>query len=210
MTDTCLDPSLASGADLLPAVGDLLAQQQGFLNDQVHRHLDSGLRPLFDAEDVLQEARLRIARGMEHARFDSLPSFRAWLATIVRNVVFDLRRRHLLAQKRATATESLDQGSVTSLSGVTTHRRDRLPAMQPGPSSIVRRAEEVRQLERAMEQLKPHHREILQLVYFQHLRVHDIAARTGRKPDAVRKELARAVIACRGIIAALERPEAVE
>jgi RNA polymerase sigma factor (sigma-70 family) len=182
------------------AFEQLLQHEQEFLAAQVQRQLDSGLRAVLGHDDVLQEARMRIVRSVEQADFASQAAFRAWIATIVRNVVIDLRRRHFMAQKRAGAPISLDEGAATSQSGVTTSLIDRIRIDEPGPSSIVRRKEDVSLLEQALEQLKPHHREVLHQVHYERLRLSDIAARTGRKPATVRKELARALIACRKVL----------
>ncbi|MBK8096345.1 MAG: sigma-70 family RNA polymerase sigma factor [Planctomycetes bacterium] len=181
------------------ALDHLLLHEQEFLAAQVQRQLDSSLRSLLEPEDVLQETRLRVVRSIGHADFDTLGSFRGWLTTIVRNVVIDLRRRHLGTRKRGTAV-SLEANTATSQSGITTSLRDRVKDDEPGPSSIVRRKEDASLLHRAIAQLKPHHREILQLVQFERLRLTDIAVRTGRKPSTVRKELERAIKACRQIL----------
>lgn len=182
------------------ALEQLLADEHRFLLQQVLLNLDAALRSRFEPDDLLQEARLRVVRSVETADFANLPAFRGWLAAIVRNVAIDLRRRQFGTQKRAGTPRSLEAEATTTGSGVTTTLRDRLQAQEPGPSSIVRRKEDLSLLEQALAELKPHHREILRQVHFERLRLNDIAARQGRKPATVRKELARALIACRDVL----------
>jgi len=182
------------------ALEQLLVDEHRFLLQQVQRNLDAALRSRFEPEDLLQEARLRVVRSLETADFANVPAFRGWLAAIVRHVAIDLRRRQFGTQKRQGTPRSLEAEATTTGSGVMTTLRDRLQAREPGPSSIVRRKEDLSLLEQALAELKPHHREILRQVHFERLRLNDIAARQGRKPATVRKELARALVACREVL----------
>jgi RNA polymerase sigma-70 factor (subfamily 1) len=185
------------------ALDELLFAEREFLALQVRRQLDASLRSRVEDDDVLQEVRIRVVRSIASAELATLTALRGWLATIVRNAIIDLRRRHFQTKKRCNAQISIDQGSLTSGSGVTTTLRDRLSADQPGPSSVVRRKEDLVLLDVALQRLKPHHREILRQVHYERLRLQDIAVRTGRKPATVRKEFARALLACRKVLDAL-------
>ena len=63
------------------------------------------------------------------------------------------------------------------------------------PSAILARSEEIERLERAIDELKSEHREVIILTRIEQLSYQEVSSRLGRSPEAVRKLLCRAMSA---------------
>jgi len=134
-----------------------------------------------DAEDVTQEAFLRAFRFFGSFRGDDP---RTWLLTIVRNTYYTQYRK---ARSRDESTEfdedlhSLDDGGS-------------LPAMgraDGDPLSIVGRADDLRLLDQALQELPEDYREALVLREVEDLSYKEIAATMAVPMGTVMSRLAR-------------------
>jgi RNA polymerase sigma-70 factor (ECF subfamily) len=130
------------------------------------------LRNRHDAEDAVQTAALR---GLEHlASFDEARPFKGWWFAILRNCCTDILRRS---------------------------RRVRLKEMNAeiAASPIEAEAPDWDSLDRAIEALAEHHREIVRLRYFGELSYREIAEALAIPPGTVmsRLHLARKALAAR-------------
>ena len=76
----------------------------------------------------------------------------------------------------------------------------RLVAPMPGPSSIMQRKERATKVQRAVEQLRPNHREILLLRYVELLTVSEISAVLNITPAAVKMRHIRAIERLRDLL----------
>lgn len=127
-----------------------------------------------DAEDVTQEAFIRAFRSLD--RFDAGRPFRPWLLRIAANLAQNRRRsigRYLAALERLFRAEP--------------------EARATGAGSSLERQDEARQLWRAVERLKPTHREVIYLRYFLELPVDEAAGVLGVAPGTVKSRLHRAL-----------------
>ena len=142
-----------------------------------------------DALDLSQEAFLRAWRSLGQYQFEA--SFSTWLFRLTSNICIDFLRRKKRRQE-TSLTESYDgsdEGAELSV-----------PDVQPGPEQQAMTNETKIELARAMEQLSPEHREILQLRVVEDLQYEQIADILGVRVGTVKSRLARARLALRKIL----------
>src|SRR5262249_54144437 len=96
---------------------------------------------------------------------------------------------------------SLEERVGRSSSGGSAHPGGGLPAPDLSPGALATREERAEALERGLAKIPPHLREGIRLVGVDHLSTADIGVRIGRKPEAVRKRIERALRACREALA---------
>ena len=175
------------------AVAPLLQNEARFIAAQVRRFFDPGLQSVIETTDLQQDVSLRILRALPTADFTSAEAFRAWIVRIVRSVAIDAYRHFHRTGQRVRVVSFDDPATLALL--LAPHGGG-IPADDPSPSSVLRRNEVRQRLETVLEQLPPRRREIIRLAVVENQRLVDIAARTGRKPATVRKELERALREC--------------
>jgi RNA polymerase sigma factor (sigma-70 family) len=175
------------------AVAPLLQSEARFIQAQVRRFFDPGTQSVIETNDLQQDVSLRILRALPTADFTSPEAFRAWIVRIVRSVAIDAYR-HFHRTGQRVRVVSFDDAATLAL--LLAPHGGGIAADEPSPSSVLRRDEVRQRLEKVLERLPPHHQEIIRLALVENQRLVDIAARTGRKPATVRKELERALRAC--------------
>jgi RNA polymerase sigma-70 factor (ECF subfamily) len=119
-----------------------------------------------DVEDALQEAVLKAYRGL--ARYDRSRGFKGWWFAIIRNCCLDLQRR----RAARPSTLPLDPAQLRS-----------------GKPSVWEDSERKDTLRRALDQLSPAHREIIELRYFGDCSYQDIATALGTPVGTVMSRL---------------------
>ena len=144
-----------------------------------------------DALDLSQEAFLRAWRSLGQYQFEA--SFSTWLFRLTSNICIDFLRRKKRRQE-ASLTESYDDSDEGAELSV--------PDAQPGPEQQAITNETKIELARAMEQLSPEHREILQLRVIEDLQYEQIADILGVRVGTVKSRLARARLSFRKILKA--------
>lgn len=142
-----------------------------------------------DALDLSQEAFLRAWRSLGQYQFEA--SFSTWLFRLTSNICIDFLRRKKRRQE-TSLTESYDDSDEGAELSV--------PDAQPGPEQQAMTNETKIELARAMEQLSPEHREILQLRVVEDLQYEQIADILGVRVGTVKSRLARARLALRKIL----------
>ncbi len=144
-----------------------------------------------DADDVAQEALLRMHRGL--ANFDGRSHFTTWMYQVTRSAAADLHRRHSRRRRLKAQIES---------------HTARDAVQGPQEESLDRRR--VADLVKAfLEELSERQREVFDLVDLQGLGSTEVGAMLGMEPVTVRSHLLRARRAIRARI--LEsHPELVE
>ena len=140
-----------------------------------------------DALDLSQEAFLRAWRSLGQYQFEA--SFSTWLFRLTSNICIDFLRR-----QETSLTESYDDSDEGAELAV--------PDAQPGPEQQAMTNETKIELARAMEQLSPEHREILQLRVIEDLQYEQIADILGVRVGTVKSRLARARLSFRKILKA--------
>ena len=144
-----------------------------------------------DALDLSQEAFLRAWRSLGQYQFEA--NFSTWLFRLTSNICIDFLRRKKRRQE-TSLTESYDDSDEGAELSV--------PDAQPGPEQQAITNETKIELARAMEQLSPEHREILQLRVIEDLQYEQIADILGVRVGTVKSRLARARLALRKILKA--------
>ena len=144
-----------------------------------------------DALDLSQEAFLRAWRSLGQYQFEA--SFSTWLFRLTSNICIDFLRRKKRRQE-TSLTESYDDSDEGAELSV--------PDAQPGPEQQAMTNETKIELARAMEQLSPEHREILQLRVIEDLQYEQIADILGVRVWTVKSRLARARLSFRKILKA--------
>ena len=144
-----------------------------------------------DALDLSQEAFLRAWRSLGQYQFEA--SFSTWLFRLTSNICIDFLRRKKRRQE-TSLTESYDDSDEGAELSV--------PDAQPGPEQQAITNETKIELARAMEQLSPEHREILQLRVIEDLQYEQIADILGVRVGTVKSRLARARLSFRKFLKA--------
>ncbi len=131
-----------------------------------------------DAEDIVQEAFMRVFRSLE--RFDFQYSFSTWLNRIVTNLAIDhLRRRRLVTQASGG-----DEGDEESWEA-------ELPSEAPSPSERLESNETAYKVRECIAALAPHFQSVLTLREIEGLPCTEIARIVGATHVTVRWRLHR-------------------
>ncbi len=184
-----LESSSADFPDLLMAardgnevaLGKLLDADRGYLLLVAGAELESSLRVKASESDLIQDAVLEAQQSFQSFRGASLGQWRQWLRAILKNNIKDLHRRYVETDKRNIHREVGDANDGHA--GNSTE----------SPSQKFVKHEEIQQLEAYLNELPDHYQQALRLRFWQRLSYEEIAAKTDRSAEAVRKILYRAV-----------------
>ena len=132
-----------------------------------------------DAEDIAQEAFIRVYRSLGSFKGDS--RFSTWLYRIVSNLCADFGRR----------TKRMNEILINSI-GDDDERTFEIPDSRFGPESELENDELRRELNEAIESLGEAHREIFLLREISGLSYTDISEATGLEEGTVKSRLFRA------------------
>ena len=144
-----------------------------------------------DALDLSQEAFLRAWRSLGQYQFEA--SFSTWLFRLTSNVCIDFLRRKKRRQETSLTENYDDRDEGAELS---------IPDVNPLPEQQAITNETKIELARAMGQLAPDHREILQLRVVEDLSYEQISDILGIRVGTVKSRLARARLSLRNILKA--------
>ena len=135
-----------------------------------------------EAQDLYQEAFLKIYRSLGRFRFDS--RFSTWLYRVVMNVCLD----HLRRQKTRNEVQAPDSD------GGETEYFHNVPDERPelDPERAFKRREIRRRLDSAMERLNPRERMIFELRHYQGLKLRAIGQLCGTSEETAKNCLFRA------------------
>lgn len=106
------------------ALGALLGEYRDWLKNVAAKELDGRASSRIDASDVVQQTLLSAVNHIE--QFDGFTNseFRVWLGQIHKCNIRDELRRHIVAEKRTTATEQcVAQHALPDLNGSTPSQR---------------------------------------------------------------------------------------
>ena len=132
-----------------------------------------------DAQDVLQESMLAMARSFKDFRGGS--SLSTWLFSIARNFCIKQRRKSKFAPKQE---ESLEQLKPT--------QKAMLTSTAPGPHQRAESAEVWRKVDAGIRKMDPSYREVLVLRDIEGLSAREVAEIIGVSTSAVKSRLHRA------------------
>jgi RNA polymerase sigma-70 factor (ECF subfamily) len=139
-----------------------------------------------DALEIVQEAFLRVYRGLE--AFNGAASFFTWLYRIVKNLSIDLMRRP--AWQRELALDEADAGFEVFLDEV-------------DPADLLRRREIADRIAAALDALPPYHRGVIVMREIEGMSYEEMAEAMGVSKGTImsrlfhaRKKLQRALTVC--------------
>ncbi len=141
------------------------------------------LRSPEDANDVYQEAFLRVFRNLHNFRFDC--SFHTWLYRIVTNLCLDALRKRRVRKEETTVVETAD-GVLDRMDTVEEVRAHGDPQRQLMSNELKGRIREV------LEALTPRERMVFELRHYQGMRLRAIGETLGTSEEAAKNCLFRA------------------
>lgn len=141
------------------------------------------LRSPEDANDVYQEAFLRVYKNLHTFRFDC--SFHTWLYRIVTNLCLDALRKRRVRREQNTVMETGD-GVLDRMDTVEEERAHGDPQRQLLSRQLRARIEQV------LGELTPRERTVFELRHYQGLRLRNIGELLGTSEEAAKNCLFRA------------------
>jgi RNA polymerase sigma-70 factor (ECF subfamily) len=163
------------------SLGALLAQMRPWVRWQAQGLLGQRLAARLDGSDVVQDVHLRALECFDQFRGDSVPQLRAWVETILRNILTDCRRRQG-AGKRDRDREVPGGDLFAGLAADATT-----------PSQEAMRNERQARLDEALRQLPENQRMVFQLRLYEQLPFEEVARRVGVTEGNARVLMVRAV-----------------
>jgi RNA polymerase sigma-70 factor (ECF subfamily) len=184
------------------ALAELFQRHRDRLHRMVELRIDSRLRGRVDASDVLQDGYLDLSKRLESYLNDpKLPLF-LWLRLVVSDRLAMVHRHHLGTQMRDAAQEvslyrdPLPRASSAALVSM-------LLGRLTSPSSAAVRAEQILQIQEAVNSLDPLDREIVALRHFEQLSRAETAEVLGITEQAGAKRYIRALSKLKKVLAAM-------
>lgn len=166
------------------ALGQVCEQVRGYLLLTADRGLYDGLRAKLGASDVVQQSMLEAQQDFDRFVGSSKAELRAWLVRIVEHTLLDASRRYRQTQRRDLSREVSVDGS---------NECAKIAARQATASSLLCRRERDEALMRAVNQLPPRRRRIIELRHRDGWPYERIAREMGMTEVAARKLWSRAV-----------------
>ena len=163
------------------AINALFERCAGKLLALIRLRMGRSLRAHLESQDILQASLLKAFERIEQFERGNIASLMAWLARIAENEIRDQADYH--------GRQRRDAARLVPLEGELDGVADQVHSL----ASRVVLNESMERLERALETLDDHHREIIILRKFEELSFREIGERLGKSPDACRMLLARAL-----------------
>ncbi|MBZ5635538.1 MAG: RNA polymerase sigma factor [Acidobacteriia bacterium] len=141
------------------------------------------LRSPEDAQDVYQEAFLRVYRNLNSFRFDC--SFHTWLYRIVTNLCLDQMRKRKVRKEESSQFEGTD-GPVDRMDTLQESRVDGNPQRRLFSGELRQR------IQKALGELSARERMVFELRHYQGLKLRNIGEILGTSEEAAKNCLFRA------------------
>jgi RNA polymerase sigma-70 factor, ECF subfamily len=186
------------------ALAELFEQHRDRLHRMVELRIDARLQGRIDASDVLQDGFLDLAKRVESYLSDpKLPVF-LWLRLVVSDRLAMVHRHHLGTRMRDAAQEvSLHRDPLPQASASSAALASMLLGRLTSPSNAAIRAEQILQVQEAVNSLEPLDREVVALRQFEQLSRAETAAVLGITEQAGTKRYIRALKKLSAILAAM-------
>jgi RNA polymerase sigma-70 factor (ECF subfamily) len=180
-----------------PALARLLESYRAYMVVLARLQIGKRLQGKVDASDMAQEAVLGAYRDFPQFRGSTEKELLAWLRGILASLMANTVRHYQGTKARDIRLErqlalELDQSSQALDGG--------LMAAQSSPSQQVSRREQSALLADALERLPPEWRELLILRHLEGLTFPELAERTGRTVDTLKKQWPRALAGLRRLM----------
>ncbi len=171
-------------------VAEVFSHYEEKLQRMVRFRLDRRLYGRIDTADVMQDVWMEASRRITDYTSNPAVPFFIWLRQLAWQIIIDLHRRHLGAQKRNVSQEiSLAKsGAGTSISIAA-----QLMGNLTSPSQAVIREERLVRLREALESMDEIDREVLALRHFEELSNNEVAEVLGLQKTAASNRYVRAL-----------------
>jgi RNA polymerase sigma-70 factor (ECF subfamily) len=173
------------------ALDCLLARYRNSLRRMLTVRMDPRLKARVDPSDVIQSVLAEAAKKMVAYAYPP-EQFHGWLRQLAWDELARLHRDHIKTKKRSVQLEEQLGGQAPSNASAVL-LADRLAGRDMGPRSRLIRRESRDRVRRALAQLSPQDREVLELRFLEQLDVSDTASALGVSEAAVKSRQFRAV-----------------
>jgi RNA polymerase sigma-70 factor (ECF subfamily) len=177
------------------AFEELFTRHLAEVRQFVEARMDAKVRARLDPSDIVQETQMEVFRRLgDYLDRQPMP-FRIWLRKTAYERLLMARRQHLDAQQRAVCREAPRANRSSQLLA------NRLVSPGTTPSQKLQRAELVRRVRRALEQMADADREILLMRNFDELSYEEVGFILEIEPAAARKRHGRALLRLHKLLA---------
>ncbi len=146
----------------------------------IHVRMPRSARHEVDPEDILQETIVRAIEALPRFDWNGEQRFGSWLARIATNLARSAQRDARCDRRVGEPGETSPDLAHASTDG-------------PQPLRALRREERFRRLERALDEIPEHYREVIVLARLEGLGIAEIGDRIGKSPNATSMLLLRAL-----------------
>ncbi|MFH1999916.1 MAG: sigma-70 family RNA polymerase sigma factor [Planctomycetota bacterium] len=178
------------------AMTELINLHAAQLKEFIQSELGGRLRQRLESQDVIQQVYLEALNSIGKFVDRGEGSFFAWLRKLAMNRICDVDRKAFQSQRRAGEIRAADLGPDHSMFGLL----DELSGSLTSPSRAADRADQVRLLAKAMNDLSEDHCEVIRLRYLRQLSVSETAAEMNRSERAIRSLSVRAIMQLRELL----------
>ena len=178
-------------------IAEVVSQYEEKLQRMVRFRLDRRLYGRVDTADVMQDVWMEASRRIEDYTSNPAVPFFIWVRQIAWQIIIDLHRRHLGAQKRNVSQEvSLAKSGV----GTSISIAAQLVGDLTSPSQAAIREEKLVKLRDALESMDKIDREVLALRHFEELSNNEVAEVLGQQKTAASNRYVRALKRLKSIL----------
>ncbi len=172
------------------AIAEVFSHHRDKLQRMVRFRLDRRLYGRVDTADVLQDVWLETSRRIEDYTSNPAVPFFVWVRQLAYQIIIDLHRRHLGAQKRNVSQEvSLGKSNCDTSVSIATQLAGNLTS----PSNVAMRGERLTRLREALDGMDEVDREVLALRHFEELGNNEVAEILGIQKTAASNRYVRAL-----------------
>lgn len=165
------------------ALEEFLLRNYAYLESYIQKRIPAGKRGLVRSEDIIQEVYLKVFTKIQSYKPEGKPQLYAWLQTIARNTLFDALRKN----KRDDVAVAPEVASPVQDSDEILNIIELLAVDQnPRVSQDLRRKELHQAFRVALGSLSGEYRQVIELLYIDHLQIEDVAEKLGKTVDSVR------------------------
>jgi RNA polymerase sigma-70 factor (ECF subfamily) len=172
------------------AIAEVFSHHRDKLQRMVRFRLDRRLYGRVDTADVLQDVWLETSRRIEDYTSNPAVPFFVWVRQIAYQIIIDLHRRHLGAQKRNVSQEvSIGKSNCDTSVSIAAQLAGNLTS----PSNVAMRGERLATLREALDSMDEVDREVLALRHFEELGNNEVAEILGIQKTTASNRYVRAL-----------------
>ena len=172
------------------AIAEVFSHHRDKLQRMVRFRLDRRLYGRIDTADVLQDVWLETSRRIEDYTSNPAVPFFVWVRQLAYQIIIDLHRRHLGAQKRNVSQEvSIGKSNCDTSVSIAAQ----LAGNFTSPSNVAMRGERLARVREALDSMDEIDREVLALRHFEELGNNEVAEILGIQKTAASNRYVRAL-----------------